>query len=292
MEGSVVEEGATQASELQYALHPLVIFNISDHFTRQKAQAKGGTVSRVAGVIVGVPENRRIEIANSFEVPFVATGEHGALCMDLAFLRTKMEQFKKIFPHYEILGWYSTGSGQPSPDDVVVQRSLIDGAVTLPGNDASSSSGVQEAEAICERPVYLRLDTHIDFSAEARDLPITAYESELRTDAASSQPSLMFVPVEAYRLKPESGDAERISVDHISRAGSAAGAGGASTLTTQLGGMRNAISMLHDRVAMLQRYLGDVASGKIVANQSILREVASLCSRLPVRGHQHAASLL
>ena len=53
-------------------------------------------------------------------------------------------------------------------------------------------------------------------------------------------------------------------------------------LTTQLGGMRNAIGMLHDRVNMLQTYLADVASGKVAPNQSILREVASLCGRLPV----------
>ena len=33
---------------------------------------------------------------------------------------------------------------------------------------------------------------------------------------------------------------------------------------------------------MLQKYLADVASGKVAPNQSILREVASLCSRLPV----------
>jgi COP9 signalosome complex subunit 6 len=274
---SVVEESAAGGGGASMALHPLVILNISDQYTRQKAIAgAGATVERVAGCIVGVPENRRIEIANSFEVPFVA-GEGGALLMDIAFLRTKIEQFKKVFPHYEVLGWYSTGTGQPSASDVAVQRSLIDGYV------ASADDEVQEADPICERPVYLRLDTKIDFQADAKELPITAYESELRTDVGGGdKPTLMFVPVEAFRLKPESGEAERISVDHISRAGSAAGAGGASTLTTQLGGMRNAMGMLHDRVDMLQKYLADVASGKVAPNQSILREVASLCSRLPV----------
>ncbi len=273
---SVVEESAAGGGGASIALHPLVILNISDQYTRQKAIAGGGTIERVAGCIVGVPENRRIEIANSFEVPFVA-GDGGGLVMDIGFLRTKIEQFKKVFPHYEVLGWYSTGTGQPSASDVAVQRSLIDGYIATADDEA------QEADPICERPVYLRLDTKIDFQADSTELPITAYESELRTDVGSGdKPTLMFVPVEAFRLKPESGEAERISVDHISRAGSAAGASGASTLTTQLGGMRNAMSMLHDRVDMLQKYLADVASGKVAPNQSILREVASLCSRLPV----------
>jgi COP9 signalosome complex subunit 6 len=275
---SVVEESAAGSSGASMALHPLVILNISDSYTRQKVMAAAGApVERVAGCIVGVPENRRIEIANSFEVPFVA-GEDGGQLMDIGFLRTKIEQFKKVFPHYEVLGWYSTGTGQPSASDVAVQRSLIDGYVVTADGEAQA-----EADPICERPVYLRLDTKIDFSSEAKELPITAYESELRTDVGGGdKPTLMFVPVEAFRLKPESGEAERISVDHISRAGSAAGAGGASTLTTQLGGMRNAMGMLHDRVNMLQAYLADVASGKVAPNQSILREVSSLCSRLPV----------
>ena len=119
-----VNEGTP--SQIQMALHPLVILNISDHFTRQKAQTRDGPVARVAGCIVGVPENRRIEIANSFEVPF-SPGEDGVFCMDLVFLRKKIEQFKKVFPQYEVLGWYSTDSGQPSAGDVVVQRSLIEG---------------------------------------------------------------------------------------------------------------------------------------------------------------------
>jgi COP9 signalosome complex subunit 6 len=273
---SVVEESAAGGGGAAIALHPLVILNISDQYTRQKAIAGGGAIERVAGCIVGVPENRRIEIANSFEVPFAA-GDGGELVMDIGFLRTKIEQFKKVFPHYEVLGWYSTGTGQPSASDVAVQRSLIDGYIATADDEA------QEADPICERPVYLRLDTKIDFQADSSELPITAYESELRTDVGGGdKPTLMFVPVEPFRLKPESGEAERISVDHISRAGSAAGAGGASTLTTQLGGMRNAMGMLHDRVDMLQKYLADVASGKVAPNQSILREVASLCSRLPV----------
>lgn len=101
MSTSVVNDSAAGGGGAVMALHPLVILNISDQYTRQKAMAgAGGTVERVAGCIVGVTESRRIEIANSFEVPFVA-GEDGGQLMDIGFLRTKIEQFKKVFPHYE-----------------------------------------------------------------------------------------------------------------------------------------------------------------------------------------------
>eukprot|EP01052_Picozoa_sp_SAG31_P051298 SAG31_NODE_12116_length_967_cov_1.069124_2_plen_174_part_00 len=99
-------------------------------------------------------------------------------------------------------------------------------------------------------------------------------------------PCIVFETVEKYRLKPESGEAERISVDHISRAGAAGAAGGASALTTQLGGMKHAISMLHERIAWLQQYLAAVQAGKLSPNRSVLREISSLCSRLPIKDPQ------
>ena len=119
---------------------------------------------------------------------------------------------------------------------------------------------------------FYQVDTHDQMVSDLRlTFSMGSWQEVLLARTSAGQ---------AFRLKPESDEAERISVDHISRAGSAAGGGGASTLTTQLGGMRNAIGMLHDRVNMLQTYLADVASGKVAPNQSILREVASLSDNL------------
>jgi COP9 signalosome complex subunit 6 len=52
-----------------YKLHPLVLMNVSDHYTRYKAQcAAGEEPPRVLGCLLGMQAgNREVEICNSFE---------------------------------------------------------------------------------------------------------------------------------------------------------------------------------------------------------------------------------
>ena len=69
------------AGSLSYALHPLVVINISDHATRVSTQsrieqgggAEGG--ARVFGVLIGEQSGRRVEIANSFEIKVARNGK-------------------------------------------------------------------------------------------------------------------------------------------------------------------------------------------------------------------------
>ena len=96
---------SSSSSGLTFKLHPLVILNISDHYTRVKSQlnppstsnqrsatSDGGTVSpppppRVYGCVIGVQRGRTVEIFNSFELLFDA--ENNSL--DRPFLEKKQE---------------------------------------------------------------------------------------------------------------------------------------------------------------------------------------------------------
>ena len=65
---------------LQITLHPLVIINISDHFTRGRTQAAADQPApRVFGVLIGAQTGRHVEIANSFEIKVVDGGAPQAL---------------------------------------------------------------------------------------------------------------------------------------------------------------------------------------------------------------------
>ena len=68
----MADEGA-----LQLTLHPLVIINISDHFTRARTQSSE-PAPRVMGVLIGAQTGRQIEVANSFEVKVVDGGARAA----------------------------------------------------------------------------------------------------------------------------------------------------------------------------------------------------------------------
>src|SRR5690554_582279 len=93
-EGSVVErEGA---GTLNLMLHPVVIINISDHWTRAKIQNKKEN-PRIFGALVGVQTGRDLELFNSFELP--VKEENGITVINTDYLVTKQEQCKVFQLH-------------------------------------------------------------------------------------------------------------------------------------------------------------------------------------------------
>ena len=94
---------ASSSSGLTFKLHPLVILNISDHFTRVKSQlqhpsslSNGGESSpppRVYGCVIGVQRGRTVEIFNSFELLYDPISNS----LDRGFLEKKQELCKCFF---------------------------------------------------------------------------------------------------------------------------------------------------------------------------------------------------
>eukprot|EP00850_Spirogloea_muscicola_P014911 SM000110S18918 [mRNA] locus=s110:322120:324920:+ [translate_table: standard] len=253
------------ASGLTFKLHPLVLLNISDHFSRTRAQAgdAGGASSssssaaagappRVLGCVLGAQSGRHVEIFNSFELKHERDAASGAVVLALDFLETKIEQYKKVFPKYDVLGWYSTGTSVEDAD-MQVHRALMD---------------------INESPIYVLLNPAITHGQ--KDLPISIYESELHV--IEGVPSLIFVK-SSYTI--ETVEAERISVDHVAHIKPSDGSSAATQLAAHLTGMHSAIKMLSSRIRVLHTFLSSVQKGDVPHQRSLLRQIASLVQKLP-----------
>ncbi|KAL0407066.1 UNVERIFIED_CONTAM: COP9 signalosome complex subunita [Sesamum latifolium] len=93
---------SSSSSGLTFKLHPLVIVNISDHYTRVKSQSLPPNSSasaadasslpptpppRVFGCVIGVQRGRTVEIFNSFELLY----DPSTHSLDRAFLEKKQE---------------------------------------------------------------------------------------------------------------------------------------------------------------------------------------------------------
>lgn len=90
---------SSSSSGLTFKLHPLVLLNISDHYTRVKSQATGADAGssagadspppppRVFGCVIGVQRGRTVEIFNSFELLY----DPSTHSLDRAFLEKKQE---------------------------------------------------------------------------------------------------------------------------------------------------------------------------------------------------------
>jgi len=245
---SVVKE-REGSGQLSISLHPLVIINISDHWTRSRVQQRQDN-PRVIGAFLGLQTGRQIEICNSFELVYSTV--EGAIVIDQSYLQKKQEQFKKVFPTYDFLGWYSTGS-QVLPTDVAVHKQVME---------------------TNESPLFLLMDAVACLKPGQKELPITIFESEL--NMVDATPTTLFVKI-PYKI--ETQEAERISVDHIARVTPTGGEG--SSLSGHLMHTHNAISMLNQRIKILVKFLEAAKSGAIPKDQALLRRISMLTSQLP-----------
>ena len=118
---------SSSSSGLTFKLHPLVILNISDHYTRVKSQSQsppsavngGETTSqppRVFGCVIGVQRGRTVEIFNSFELLYYPSTHS----LDRAFLEKKQELCKSLSPVRLCL----YGRNLEGSEDVILDRFL------------------------------------------------------------------------------------------------------------------------------------------------------------------------
>ncbi|KAK9299296.1 hypothetical protein QLX08_007648 [Tetragonisca angustula] len=227
------------------SLHPLVIMNVSEHWTRLRAQE--GTDQLVYGALIGKQKGRNIEIMNSFELMFTCIKDD--VIIDRDYYNTKEEQFKQVFSEMDFLGWYTTGD-MPNEKDITVHKQLCE---------------------INESPVLLKLDPR---PKNTDQLSVSMYESVI--DLVNGEATMLFVPL-TYTLATE--EAERIGVDHVARmCSNDQGESSLEHLTAQ----HSAIKMLHSRVKLVLKYVQAVQNGELKGNHEVLRAACSLGHRLPV----------
>lgn len=242
----VVAAGVT--ASVTVALHPLVIMNISDHYTRIKAQE--GIAPKVFGALLGKQNGRHLELFNSFELQHTEN-DNGEVSIEMEYFRNKEEQFRQVFKDLDFLGWYTVGLSRATEQDILIHRQLSE---------------------VNESSLLLKLDP----ISKSSNLPVTIYESMM--DIIDEQPRMLFIEV-CYTLATE--EAERIGVDHVARL-SSAGTSDISQVSEYIQVQKSAVKMLYSRVKIIMQYVKAVKAGEIPVEQEIMRECLSLCQRLPV----------
>ena len=240
-------------ASITVALHPLVIMNISDHFTRIKAQEE--VIPKVFGAILGKQNGRHLELFNSFELQHTENPTTGDVEIEMNYFRDKEEQFRQVFKDIDFLGWYTVGTSNATEKDILIHKQLT---------------------AVNESALLLKLDPN----SKSANLPVTIYESMV--DINDDQPRMLFIEV-FYTLVTE--EAERIGVDHVARL-SSAGSPDVSQVSEHIQMQKSAVKMLHSRIDILLQYVKAVKAGELPMNEEIMRNCMSLCQRLPVLSTQ------
>lgn len=239
------------------SLHPLPILNISEHLVRTRLQSHDEQLT-VYGVLLGTQQGRDVEIQNSFEIQLdPSTSTSSAPTINHAFLKSRQAQYKQVFPTLDLLGWYTIGD-VPTPQDLEVHKQLL---------------------AYNETPILVQLDQTVSSfeNAEANgELPIRVYESVV--ELVRGETTQFFVPA-AYKI--ETGEAERIAVDHASKAGAESGGDHQSTMLAGMQAQHSAISKLNDRIRQVLAYLQAVKAGSAAWDHQALRQIQTVVANLP-----------
>jgi len=88
-------------TQVSVKVHPVVIFNILDHYVR-----RGEQNDRVIGTLMGVNVEGAIEVRNCFPVPH---SEGDQVAVDMDFHRNMCDLHQRTAPKEVIVGWYATG---------------------------------------------------------------------------------------------------------------------------------------------------------------------------------------
>lgn len=245
----------TGKSSLTLSLHPLVIMNIAEHHTRVKVQTTRTTP--VYGALLGKIKGRHVELCNTFEFKLgntstaaTTTTTDANVTIDMDFLTKKLELIRQVHPDLDFTGWY-----------------------TVEGKDWNSSvmsSFYAQLASLNESPLLLRLDP----IGVSNELPIHVYETIVDLGT-----KLDFIEI-SYTLITE--EAERIGIDHVARYSVTDGTSDTSIVSDQIAIQYNAIRLLYQRMLVLLEYVRAVKQGQLERNDDLLREIGSLCQRLPI----------
>eukprot|EP00210_Caulerpa_lentillifera_P005668 g5420.t1 len=234
------------SSGLDFLLHPLVLINLSDHYTRVHSNANAPNTV-VFGCLLGLQSGRVVDISNSFEVICNLSG------FDWEFTQTRLEQYKTVFPYLELVGWYTVGDVELDEQHMIIQRKMME---------------------MTESPLLLMLNPVI--SQLKKDLPVKLYETEVHV--IDGVPSFIFVEAK-YSIA--TAEAERIGVEQVAKSAMTSQDRDTGQFLAHLGGIYSAVKMLKDRLTVLYCLMDKMESGEVEMDHGLMREIAGLARRVP-----------
>ena len=228
-------------------IHPLVLLSVADHYNRIAKDSQ----NRVVGVLLGNRIHGRVDISNSFAVPFEEDLNNPSVWfLDHNFLDTMYWMFKKVNSNEEIVGFYSSGP-------------------KVKENDLKISSLFQRFCA--HEPVF----AIIDVRPGVEGIPTTAYiaTEEVQTDGKELQRVFKHI---ACHIEAE--EAEEVGVEHLLRD---INDPSTSILAMKIKQKVTGLSGLAGKLIEIQKYLTHVVEERIPLNHHILYNLQNILNFIP-----------
>ena len=226
-------------------VHPLVLLSVVDHFNRVAKD----TNKRVVGLLLGEAWKGRLDISNSFALPFEEDPQDSKVWfVDHGYLDRMFHMFKRINAREKIVGWYSTGPGVKAPD-IQINETM---------------------RKYTSNPILVVIDVS---SAESLELPAQAYYAK---EDVNEEGSI----VKNFAHLPTilgASEAEEVGVEHLLRDVRDVAA---TNLATQTQNKIAALKAMLSRLQMIQDYIQEVLNGA-KPNHEILFKLQEVFNLIP-----------
>ena len=238
-------------AKVECHLHPVVLFEILDHFTRRNQDQK-----RVIGALLGsVASDGTVTLKNSFPIPQddVSHQEFGM------FFNTMHELHQKVNDREHVVGWYTTGDKDEVAEDDVALHAFFEDKTR------------DKTPCVC-----MKVDANI---GGADRIGIGAFTSTTMSLPGGENGRTLGKCFNRVKCEIQTYEAQRIGVDFITQ--NTIGQGGGEELGSELEKLEGAIGKLIDMTENTIGHVNGVLAGKEKADTKIGRALAEAVSAVP-----------
>ncbi|KAJ3150991.1 proteasome regulatory particle subunit [Geranomyces michiganensis] len=237
---------AVATSSKSVVVHPLVLLSVVDHYNRTARNTK----KRVVGVLLGQAVGDKVNVANSYAVPFEEDEKDPSIWfLDHNYHEAMYDMFKKVNAKEKIVGWYHSGPKLRASD--------------------------LEINELFKRYIPNPVLVIIDVKPKELGIPTDAYYAveEIHDDGTATTKTFNHMPSVI-----EAEEAEEIGVEHLLRDIKDISVG---TLSTQITNQLNSLKGLQSRLEEIRDYLSKVVAGTLPVNHQILYNLQDIFNLLP-----------
>eukprot|EP00276_Gloeochaete_wittrockiana_P010469 CAMPEP_0184655850 /NCGR_PEP_ID=MMETSP0308-20130426/14634_1 /TAXON_ID=38269 /ORGANISM="Gloeochaete witrockiana, Strain SAG 46.84" /LENGTH=319 /DNA_ID=CAMNT_0027092633 /DNA_START=14 /DNA_END=976 /DNA_ORIENTATION=+ len=235
-----------QAIPSAVIVHPLVLLSVVDHYNRVARDTK----KRVVGVLLGEVSKGKVDVTNSFALPFDEEDKDSAIWfVDHDYLENMYAMYKKVNAREIVVGWYSSGP-KIKQADILVNEVF---------------------KKYTPLPVLVVVDVH----PKDLGIPTEAYVAieQVKEDGTPIESTFAHIPSEigAY-------EAEEIGVEHLLRDIKDINI---STLATEVQAKLASLKGLQAKLKEVHSYLDSVSKGKLPLNHELMSQIQDVLNLLP-----------
>lgn len=228
-------------------VHPLVLLSTVDHYNRVAQD----TNKRVVGVLLGTTVKGKVDITNTYAVPFEEDQKDPKVWfLDHCYHENMYTMFRKVNAREKVVGWYSTGP-KIRPADLEINELF---------------------RKYHPNPILVIIDVNPQHDLTIPTKAYCSVESAAEQRSENRQ-TFVHVPSEIGAL-----EAEEVGVEHLLRDIRDTTV---SSLANQVAHKRNSLKGLEKHMREMIVYLQHVVDGKLPPNHLILYQIQDIFNLSP-----------